>query len=166
MTHVTGKAPLVYEKELVLAACKSHLRDYIHPGDWMAGWTSQSLKSCPTKNGEEQLVYLALVDKKISQEEFQEQYDGKPTSVPIRDERPICHEEDCPDDEECTGKEPVLICKEFYYFGAEKAFKVLEDCRPAIPENQGEHKTLGKPVIDFLDCVRKSARQCLKFNRN
>lgn len=162
MTHVTGKAPRVYEDELVLPACKPKLRTYIQPGDWMAGWTSKSLKPCPTEVGEEQLVYLALVDRKIAPDEYRN-CPEKTVCVPIQPEKEGCYPE-----EECDEEAPVLICKEFYYFGAEKSLEVPEGLRPRVPVSQDFKgwETAGENAARFIDFVRQHAAECVKSNKN
>lgn len=156
MTHVTGKAPRVYEKELVLAACKPKLREIILPGQWIAGWTSKTLDNSET--GKERLVYLALVDSKISFEEFHDCYDNKPTCVPIQVEMPCC-DKSCPPEEDDDDNAPVAICKEFYYFGASKALEVPDTLRPRIPvcHDKNGWKTEGESADRFIDYVRQHA---------
>ncbi len=164
MTHVTGKAPRVYEKELVLPACKPYLRENIQPGQWMAGWTSKELDH--SEKGKERLVYLALVEAKISLREFDERYQGIPTCVPIQTQTLQCTE--CPPEEkEEKDNAPALICKEFYYFGAEHALKVLPDVpRPKIPEGQDKYgcKTEGEPATLFISYVRLHTAECQVSN--
>lgn len=155
-----------YEKELVLAACKPKLREIILPGQWIAGWTSRTLDNSET--GKERLVYLALVDSKISLEEFHDCYDNKPTCVPIRIEKSCC-DGNCPPEEEDDDNTPVIICKEFYYFGAKKALGVQPDVpRPKIPEFQDKcgWKTEGEQADLFIDYVRQHAAECVKSNKN
>lgn len=162
MTHVTGKAPRVYENELVLPDCKTHLRDYIRPGSWIAGWTSKSLKryknskQYATEAGQERLIYLALVDSKISPSEYNAQYKGKPTCVPIEGKKACCNE-GCPPKEICTDEAPVLICKEFYYFGLPGV--PIDKHRPEVGD-RGERKTLGKQADLFINDVRQYAAEC------
>lgn len=165
MTHVTGKAPCVYEKELILPACKPKLRIHIRPGDWMAVWTSKSLKSCPTEVGEEQLVYLALVDRKISVEEFHREYDTRKTSVSIQGEEACC-DGGCPPEEECDDDAPVLMCKEFYYFSDKQSLKVPEELRPRVPAGQDFKgwETAGGQAVLFIEFVRRHEAECIQFN--
>lgn len=175
MTHVTGKAPCVYEKELVLAACKPKLRLHILPGNWVAGWTSKSLKACPTEVSGERLVYLARVDEKIARLEYETRYaDARPCAeVRNEEEEGMCggrcdsKEED---DEKCDGKEPVLVCKEFYYFGARQSLKIPEtpeNLRPRVPVGQDYKgwETQGEQALRFIDFVRQHDSECIKSNK-
>ena len=66
MMRATGFAPNPYFGVLTLAACKSGLRRAAQPGDWIAGWTAKGLKECPTDTGDERLVYLARVTRKLT----------------------------------------------------------------------------------------------------
>ncbi len=166
MTHVTGKAPRVYENELVLPACKPDLRKNIQSGHWMAGWTSKGLDN--SEKDKERLVYLALVDSKISLEEFHACWINKPTCVPILVEK-LCCDGGCPPEEEEDENAPVVICKEFYYFGAEKALEVQPDVpRPRIPEYHDRYgwKTEGEDADRFIGFVRKHVAECVKSNKN
>lgn len=165
MTHVTGKAPRVYEDELVLPACKPELRKNIQPGQWMAGWTSKELDN--SEKGKERLIYLALVDAKISIKEFHNRYDKKPTCVPIQVAESCC-DGGCPPEEECEDDAPVVICKEFYYFGAENALEVPSNVpRPKVPISRDIKgwKTEGENAARFIDFVRGNDKECKKANR-
>ena len=168
MTHVTGKAPRVYEDELVLPACKPDLRRNIKPGQWMAGWTSKSLDN--SEKGKERLIYLALVDTKISIEEFHDRYDKKEPCVQKQTGKSCC-DENCPPEEDCDDDAPVVICKEFYYFGDKNAFEVPSDTpRPKVPIAQDRYgwKTEGEAATCFINSVRDFVRQhttkCVKSN--
>ena len=74
MARDTGFAPNPYFGVLTLATCKENLRRVIQPGNWIAGWTSKSLKKYSTDIGKERLVYLARVSKKLTYAEYWEHY--------------------------------------------------------------------------------------------
>ena len=168
MTHVTGNAPCIYETELVLPECKPQLRGYIQPGNWIAGWTSKGLKKYKdskqyaTESGQERLIYLALVDSKISPSEYRAQYTDKSTGT-IQTEKQDCKNGGCHPKKKCDDKAPVLICKEFYYFGLPGAS--IDQYRPEIG-NRGERKTLGEQADLFIEHVRKTVAKIVKSNKN
>lgn len=86
---------------LTLATCKENLRRVIQPGNWIAGWTSKSLKKYSTDIGKERLVYLARVSKKLTYAEYWEHY---------KEKRPVLTN---PDDKAYYGDniyEPVSEC--------------------------------------------------------
>lgn len=77
MARATGFAPNPYFGVLTLATCKGDLRRIVQPGNWIAGWTSKSLKKYFTDIGKERLVYLARVSKKLTYAEYWERYKEK-----------------------------------------------------------------------------------------
>lgn len=77
MAHDTRFAPNPLCGVLTLATCKPKMRLNTKVGNWIAGWTSKHIAHTPTKTGEERLIYLAKVTKKLSFEEYWEQYPQK-----------------------------------------------------------------------------------------
>jgi hypothetical protein len=68
MTHDTGFAPNPFHGVLTLANCKPQIRLKKHVGDYIAGFTSKRLIG--DKVGEERLVYIMKVTKKLSYAEY------------------------------------------------------------------------------------------------
>lgn len=68
MTSDTGFAPNPFWGMLTLATCKANMRRSKKVGDWIAGFTSGVLRGDPV--GEERLVYLMRVSKKVPIAEY------------------------------------------------------------------------------------------------
>ncbi|GHT41965.1 hypothetical protein AGMMS49965_12630 [Bacteroidia bacterium] len=77
MTHATGYAPNFEGGVLTLAICKPGIREKAEVGEWIAGFTSTRPEAGSTKLGEEKLVYLAQITKKLTFDEYWEQYPEK-----------------------------------------------------------------------------------------
>jgi hypothetical protein len=75
MTHATGFAPNIDGGILTLATCKEHVREAAKEGDWIAGFTSKELND--DAMGEERLVYLMQVSKKLTYDEYWQKYPEK-----------------------------------------------------------------------------------------
>lgn len=186
MARATGFAPNPYFGVLTLATCKADLRRTVRLGDWIAGWTSKSLAGCRDEVGQERLVYLARVAKKLTYAEYWERYPEKRPAV----EKPA----DCayhgdniyePDKQQpgnfklhrCSQHkdhikkcrdlqgEYVLICEEFYYFGPKKPLGVSADVRPGVPKGQSRYGTLTEDASPFVGYVRKNAGKCAETGK-
>ena len=83
MTHDNRFAPNPLFGVLTLATCKPRMRQNMHVGEWIAGWTSKSIAHSPTEVGEEKLIYLAKVTKKLTIAEYWEQYTCRNATVII-----------------------------------------------------------------------------------
>ena len=68
MKDDSGFAPNPFYGFLTLATCKPLIRKCKVEGDWIAGFTSKALNG--DKVGEERLVYLMKVTKKITYDEY------------------------------------------------------------------------------------------------
>ena len=77
MSHDDGFAPNPYHGVLTLATCKPQLRQKSEVGNWIAGWTSRSMKAHSTPVGQERLVFLAKVAEKLSFDEYWNRYPNK-----------------------------------------------------------------------------------------
>lgn len=188
MARAGGFAPNPYFGVLTLATCKSGLRRKAQPGDWVAGWTAKGLKDCPTDVGKERLVYLARVTRKLTFPEYWEQYPMKRPALenpeadayhgdniyepvpgcvpdPLRPDTFRLHP--CSQDKDHVKKAKdlkggyVLVCEEFYYFGAKGALEIPENVRPEIPKAQSRYGKIAENPKNFIDYVKKHKNQCL-----
>lgn len=187
MARATGFAPNPYFGVLTLAACKPDLRSCISPGNWLAGWTSKSLKTCPTEVGKEQLVYLARVARKLTYAEYWTQYPEKrpdnsdrnadarhgdniyepaPGCLPdpLQPDTFILHASSHNKTEAKKAKdlagEYVLVCEEFYYFGAKDSLKIPADIRPEVPRGQAKYGKITENASRFIGHVKAYANEC------
>lgn len=191
MARATGFAPNPYFGVLTLATCKSGLRRKAQPGDWIAGWTAKGLKECPTEVEQERLVYLARVTRKLTYADYWAQYPQKrpdksdrtadawhgdniyepaPGCVPdpLRPNTFILHASSHNKTEVKKAKdlmgEYVLVCEEFYYFGAAGSLEVPAALRPDVPRGQVKYGAITEDAGRFIDYVRQHAGECIKFN--
>ncbi|MDR0499183.1 MAG: hypothetical protein LBH03_05560 [Holophagales bacterium] len=172
MEYDTGFAPNPYGEVLTLATCKPGIRRCAKKDDewveWVAGFTSKKLLPSTTI-GQEKLIYLMKVDKKLRFEEYYEQYpekrpdkcdcgdniyrlvNGKYEQVPNKYHDINCCGED-------TSSPYVLLATEFYYFGRD-AVVVPEKYRPKVPKNTTECgcKTKDEQALIFIDWVKNVA---------
>jgi hypothetical protein len=168
MTNDNGFAPNPYAGCLTLATCKPALRKTKKVGDWMAGFTGLSMGAAP---GQERLVYLARISRKLALEDYYEQYPQKrPGNCPNADniyrrdgngswqqlENPFHGAEKLAED--VAGKY-VLVADEFYYFGRQ-ALEIPEGVRPAIPARQHPQGflTQGQAAEEFIAWVKTTAQ--------
>jgi len=154
----TGFAPNPFWGVLTLATCKPQIRKSKRAGDWIAGFTSNSL--CGDHVGEERLLYLMQITDKLpiaqyflhpdfqykipdlTREEFvyqagdniYKQQDHDFLQIPNRN-----HIEN--DTRHDVSGEFVLVSTWFYYFGI-SPIKIPENVRPAIPRGQSAHGSL------------------------
>ncbi len=68
LTHDAGFAPSPFFGALTLATCKPKMRQKRAEGEWIAGFTSSSL--CGDRPGYERLIYLMLIDEKLTIAEY------------------------------------------------------------------------------------------------
>lgn len=154
MTWATGFAPNPEKGFLSLATCKPVIRRSAQVGDWLSGWTAKEVHlrgGAKLKFPEQKLVYLAKVAEKITMAEYWDRYPEKrPGScewgdniyrplvdgaVAVGDFEQVTNADHRSGDvaRDLSGKN-VLICREFYYFGAENALEVPADVFPyAVP---------------------------------
>jgi hypothetical protein len=151
-----GFAPNPFKNFLTLANCKPLIRKCKKPGDWIAGFTSKSLNGDPI--GEERLIYLMKVSKKITYAEYwnDPQYEcKKPISNPVEYEdkqadniyKPvngtdfvqIANKNHFENEivRDLSGKF-VLLSDCFYYFGG-KPISIPKEIRPGVPKSQSAH---------------------------
>lgn len=191
MARVTGFAPNPYFGVLTLAACKPDLRRVVRVGDWIAGWTSKSLVTQKTEVGQERLVYLARVTEKLPYADYWARYPQKrpdksdrsadawhgdniyePASGcvpdPLRPDTFILHTSSHNKTEAKKAKdlkgEYVLVCEEFYYFGAEGSLEIPANVRPEIPKAQARYGKIAENPEKFIAYVKAHKNQCHKTN--
>ncbi len=148
-----GFAPNPYFDILTLATCKPAIRrsSHVEIGDWIVGWTAASSEKFPTPVGEEKLVYLACISTIVPISQYWYDYPQKrpdtskgknspeyygdniyipDNSNPLGFSRAnsVFHRDEKNMKKDLSGKN-VLICNEFYYFGAEKALIVPDEIR-------------------------------------
>ena len=187
-TYDTGFAPNPFLGVLTLANCKPAIRRTAEVGDWVAAFTAKTVRNGNKeiiyrgKSGEERVVWIGRVTKKLTYAEYWEQYPQKrPKSFKgsfVETKGGGCEAKQIavvgcgaksteanlsddfgdniyiPDDNaplgfrqipnrfheewnlktDLSGKF-VLICEEFYYFGAASSYNPLN--RPIIPTGVG-----------------------------
>ena len=189
MTHDTRFAPNPLFGVLTLATCKPALRRNTEPGNWIAGWTSKSLKNCPTPVGEERLIYLARVTRKLTYPEYWAEYpqkrpgnwddphvdsyhgdniyEPKPgcTPDPMNPDTFILHENSYHKTPEKKAKDlkgqHVLVCEEFYYFSCKQPLVVPAEFRPNVPKVQTGYGIITEDASAFINYVRLHSAECL-----
>lgn len=158
MKDDTGFAPNPFHGFLTLANCKPLIRKCKVEGDWIAGFTSKALNG--DKVGEERLIYLMKVTKKITYVEYwnNSDYECKKPCLDASDfeERAgdniykpnakhsfgyeqIINKNHIESDKEhdLPGKY-VLVSDQFYYFG-NNPLEIHQEYRPNIPKSQSGH---------------------------
>ena len=189
MTHDTRFAPNPLFGVLTLATCKPAIRRNTEVGNWIAGWTSKSLKNCPTPVGEERLIYLARVTKKLTHAEYWKQYDQKRPSggddprvdsyhgdniyepcpgcisEPLNPDTFILHENSHHKTPEKKAKDLkgqfVLICEEFYYFSCKSPLVIPPTYLPNVPKVQTSYGVITEDAAEFINYVKQQAQECL-----
>jgi hypothetical protein len=158
MKDDAGFAPNPFHGLLTLANCKPLIRKHKAEGDWIAGFTSKALNG--DKVGEERLIYLMKVTKKITYEEYwnNSEYECKKPVLEVS-----CFEERAGDNiykpnieiksdyyqlknqnhtEEHKEHDLkgiyVLVSNQFYYFG-NNPIEIPHEIRPSIPKAQSAH---------------------------
>lgn len=158
MTWDSEFAPNPHHGVLTLANCKPVIRKCAKVGDWISGWTATVMHDKNGKihrfvNGEEKLVYLARITKKITYDEYWMEYPQKrPQPISQQDGNMPVHcsvntKYDSGDNiyepkgngvyiqHENSSHKPgdmqhdlsgiyVLVCDEFYYFGINNPLEV------------------------------------------
>lgn len=187
MSHDDRFAPNPCHGVLTLATCKPYLRLKAKAGDWIAGWTSISMKRHSTPIGQEKLVYLAKVTEKLS---FKEYWNRYPEKRPGKDNESLTgdniyspdisesdgyrlipnlrHSKSSQKNTDLRGKY-VLVCEEFYYFGGTVNDTPLEvpihGCiRPKVPKRQSPLGTITESPPAFIDFVCKNVEKCKYYN--
>lgn len=187
-TYDTGFAPNPFQGVLTLANCKPAIRRTAEVGDWVAAFTAKTVRNGNQeiiyrgKSGEEKVVWIGRVTKKLTYAEYWKQYPqkrpksfkgsfvetkgggcgakqiaaagcgAKSTEANLSDDFgdniympdesaplgfrqiPNRFHEEWNMNTDLSGKF-VLICEEFYYFGAENPYTPLN--RPVIPTGVG-----------------------------
>lgn len=184
MSHDDGFAPNPYFDVLTLATCMCKMRRNIKVGNWIAGWTSRKTAT-PTPPGEERLIYLAKVTDKIPIVEYWDRFPMKrPSDV---DEKAIYGDNIyCPDssfpgglrlvdskhrkpsDTEKIRKDLdgsfVLVCKEYYFFGADSPLDIPQDLRPNVPKFQSCYGTITEDPAGFITFVKAHSSLCKEYS--
>ena len=182
MTSDTGFAPNPFGCSLTLATCKPGIRNKARVGDWVAGFTSESLAGHDV--GSERLVYLMRVAEKLllrdyfQDARFQDKIpdmgaDGREAKAgdniyrPLRsdaasaaDFEQLANDNHVPGDRiKDVGGNFVLVSNEFYYFGR-NAPTVPRDVRPDVPRGQAGYGQWSCPVQAerFLRYIRANYR--------
>lgn len=185
-----GFAPNPYYGVLTLATCKPVIRHSKNTkiGDWIAGWTSASTRKYATPVGKENLIYLARITDIIPISQYWYDYPQKRPALANGNNAPEafgdniyepnaaveegyishaikkhCHESFLEKD---TKGLNVLICKEFYYFGAKNALKVPIEVKSDFNVIPRGHKFFeGKERIQrFVDFVKRNKRLTTKYH--
>lgn len=145
----------------------------------IAGWTSKHIAHTPTKAGEERLIYLAKVTKKLTFEEYWEQYPKKrpiytddnsvwerygdniyqPTGDGTFIQIKNIHHDESKMTKDLGGKF-VLVCEEFYYFSCLSPLDIPTELRPNIPKAQTAYGTITKDASEFINYVKRQTRLC------
>ncbi len=82
-TYDTGFAPNPFHGVLTLANCKPDIRRTSKVGDWVAAFTANTVKNVDSKivyrgkSGEEKVVWIGRITKKLTYAEYWEQYPQK-----------------------------------------------------------------------------------------
>lgn len=178
LTVDSGFAPNPFWGALTLATCKPRLRDKRSEGEWIAGWTSNTL--CGDKVGEERLVYLMQITEKTS---FADYFMDKRFLSKIPDQSSGLHVNCCGDNiykplvadaslcshfvqvangnhgrdeqEYDLSSVTVLISNRFVYFGCE-AIDIPDYLRPRVPLGQapfGHRTEYPERCQEFIDFV-------------
>lgn len=157
-------------------------------GNWIAGWTSKKLRNNSTNVGEECLIYLARVTKKLTYPEYWEQYPQKrpnnwddphvesfhgdniyeprPDCIPnpLEPDTFILHENSHHKTLEKKTKDLrgtyVLVCEEFYYFSCLSPLYIPTEIRPHIPKGQTSYGVITEDAFEFINYVRQHVEQC------
>lgn len=172
MTHDNGFAPNPFQGFMTLANCKPYFRKYKKVNDWIAGFTSKKLNN--EIQGEEKLVYLMKVTRKVTYEEYwnNPEYEcKKPINHSLILENKAGDNIYKPNKELASGFEKitfynhledyltsidlsgqnVLISEYFYYFGG-KPISIPKEFRPEVPKSQSAHgkRTYNIDTISLL----------------
>lgn len=180
MAHDNGFAPNPFFGVLTLATCKPKMRFNTQVGNWIAGWTSKHMVQTSTEIGEEKLIYLAKVTKKLTFSEYWRQYPqkrpvytndkSKPERYgdnlyqPVKENEFIqitnVHHGEKKKQKDLDGKY-VLVCEEFYYFGSMKPLEIPVDLQhPKVPKAQTSYGVITEDASEFINYVRQHAAQC------
>lgn len=179
MKHDNRFAPNPFFDVLTLATCKPKMRYNTQVGNWIAGWTSKYIAHNPTEVGEEKLIYLARVTKKLTFDKYWEQYPqkhpiytddkdvlerygdniykpaGNGTFIQIKN---VHHGED-KKAKDLSG-ESVLVCEEFYYFSCLSPLEIPSELRPNVPKVQTAYGMITEDASEFIDYVKLHITQC------
>lgn len=153
-----GFAPNPFFGVLTLACCKPEIREHRMIGDYVAGFTSNTLDG--SEVGKEKLIYLMKITGKLPFSKYwsDPRYQIKKPDLNSPDLRKQFGDniyEPCPNSskfnqllnkchcEEETKKKDlgslqVLLSTDFYYFGAGAVF-LPEEIRPSIPKGQSSN---------------------------
>ena len=188
----SGFAPNPYFGVLTLATCKPKIRSSsnVQIGDWIAGWTAASSKKFPTPAGEEKLVYLARISNIIPIEQYWYDFPQKRPDISknnnaqeyygdnIYEPDPFgtygfkrvdsnFHSDEENKKHDLSGKN-VIICKEFYYFSAEKALEIPYDIRNGFNNVQRGHRVFEDKddIESFIKFVKLNKTICKYWEYN
>ena len=188
MSHDDGFAPNPYFGVLTLATCMCKMRQNTKVGNWIAGWTSRKTATS-TPPGEERLIYLAKVTDKIPIAEY---WDRFPMKRPSNADEKSTHGDNiyCPDSSSPNGlrlvesvyRRPtdtvkigkdlnggfVLICEEYYFFGADSPLEVPQKVRPNVPKYQSSFGVITEAPTSFIAYVKANAglcKECSNFRK-
>jgi hypothetical protein len=185
LTHDKGFAPNPFWGALTLATCKPGFRRSKRIGDWIAGFTSEKL--CGDQVGEERLIFLVRVERKISIEDYyhDRRFKRKIPTIAAKEEinrvgdniyRPLCP---CPMTasdfvlvpnsnhteknkvRDISGKN-VLLGTNFVYFGR-NALSIPPNLRPNVPQGQSAQGTRthdAERARKFIEFVMRNASAC------
>ncbi len=183
MSHDDKFAPNPFYGVLTLATCMNKLRYNTKVGNWVAGWTSRKTATS-TPVGEERLIYLARVTDKIPIADYWDKYPQKrpsnadetarhgdniykPDSSAQNGLKLVNSDYRKPTDTEKIRKDLngqyVLVCNEFYYFGADNPLLIPPTISSSRPRAQSAYGVITKDATDLIDFVKAHAEQCQEF---
>lgn len=191
VTHDNKFAPNPFFNVLTLATCKPAIRrsSNVECGDWLVGWTAASSKKYATPVGKEKLIYLACISKIIPTAQYWSDYPQKRPDVLKGKDSPEFYGDNIykPDDSSSSGfslvKNPfhrkeknmikdlsgknVLICPEFFYFGAENALTVPDEIRKDFNQVFRGHKYFydENDIHKLIEFVNENQAKC-KYSNN
>lgn len=173
MTSDTGFAPNPKGGVITLATCKPYIRKIAQLGDWIAGFTSKSLRP-EYGDGEPKLIYLMCVDRALTFEDFFAQYGeserkdciyrGKPGNY-VRVQGVSKHHTEIDLITRDLSVDRVLVASEFYYFG--RVPLSVNQVAISVPLGPSPYgcKTCGDPAKEFINFVREHATKIGRINR-
>jgi hypothetical protein len=191
VTHDTGFAPNPYFGILTLATCKPAIRrsQNVTCGDWLVGWTAASSKNNSTPVGKEKLVYLSRITEIIPIKQYWFDYPQKRPDIYKGKNSPYFYGDNIyePDDSALSGfnmvcnifhseeskhkkhdlsGKNVIVCKEFYYFGAKNALEIPENVKNGFNNVQRGHTFFyeDEKIENFISFVRNNKNECKFMN--
>ncbi len=182
MTHDSGFAPNPFHGVLTLATCKPGIRRTKKPGDWVAGFSSKTLRNLARKEevniDQDALLWLGRVTEVVPlnryfhDRRFRLKRPRGPADPGDNIYRPLTPQPAGPDEyeqlrnsshgpreaEHDVGGKNALIFEEFFYLGRQ-GMPVHEDiriARPSGPTCYGYKTEREETICDLIRWVRKT----------